>query len=238
MMNLERYRRQTLVPELGTQGQETLTKKHTIIIGGGGLGSNSANILIRTGIGHLSIIDDDLVDLTNLHRTAVFTEEDIGEPKAMVLEKRLKQVNTESTIHGITKKLMKDNISTLLKGADILVDGTDNLETRFLLNDYAVHNHIPWVYAGVYGTIGMVMSIIPKKTPCLHCICHVLPTPTNQENPVLGNIPVTIASIQTTEVIKILLNRAPSGLLIYDGWNHTLEELRIEQNPSCICCKS
>lgn len=235
-MDLNRYRRQTLVREIGPQGQESLSKKHVVIIGGGGLGSNSANILTRAGIGKIDIIDDDVVDITNLHRTAVFTENDLGKSKAVVLEERLRHVNTGVKINGIKQKVTSETILDFLKNVDVLIDGTDNIETRYILNATSVQQRIPWVYAGVYGTIGMVMGIIPTKTPCFHCISSSISPPLSEETPVFGILPVTIAALQCTEAVKMLLGKEPSGLLIYDAWSQSIDQMKIQKNPTCICC--
>jgi len=235
-MNLERYRRQILVEEFGKKGQQTLSKKHVVVIGGGGLGSNSANILVRLGIGSIDIIDDDSLDLTNLHRMSIFSEEDIGKPKSKVLAEKLKTINSEVTVRGIKKRVNKENIKLIIKHADVILDGTDNLETRFLINEFAVKKKFPWIYAGVHSTVGMIMGIVPKQTPCLKCISQNIVDKKQIETPVLGNLPVTIASIQCLEALKVLLGKLPSGLIIYDVWNQRFEQLNIKRNQECKCC--
>ncbi|MCK4415991.1 MAG: HesA/MoeB/ThiF family protein [Thermoplasmatales archaeon] len=235
-MNLNRYRRQILVKELGEKGQYTLSEKHVVVIGGGGLGSNSADILVRTGIGSIDIIDDDLLDLTNLHRTSLFNEEDIGKPKCQILEEKLQQINSEVAVRGIKKRITKENIESAVKHADIILDGTDNMGTRFLINEVAVKSNIPWIYAGVHTTVGMVMGIIPRQTPCLKCISHSIANNKTDEIPVMGNLPVTIASIQCTEAAKILLGKQLSGLIMYDIWKQRFEQINVKKNPECTCC--
>jgi adenylyltransferase/sulfurtransferase len=234
-MDFERYQRQILVKELGRKGQELLSKKHIVIIGGGGLGSNSSNILTRIGIGSIDIVDDDLVELPNLYRTSIFNEEDVGRPKCQILEEKLKIINSEMKIGGIKKRVTKENIELLVKNADVILDGTDNMQTRFLINDVSIKNDIPWVYAGVYSTVGMVMGIRPKQTPCLKCISQSIPEKTG-EIPVLGNLPLTIASLECTEAIKLLLGKQLSGLIVYDIWNQYFEQMNIKRNPKCSCC--
>jgi molybdopterin/thiamine biosynthesis adenylyltransferase len=235
-MNIDRYRRQTLVQQLGNKGQELLATKHVVIIGAGGLGSNSANLLLRMGIGSMDIIDYDQVDLTNLHRTAVFSEEDIGKSKASVLQERLQQVNSEVRIKGITQTVTSKNIQSLVEHAHMIIDGTDSISLRLLINDTSIENNIPWVYAGVHETVGMVLGILPKKTPCFQCIAQKIPEPKNQEIPVMGSLPATIAAIQSNEAIKILLGEQPAGLLIYDVWNQRFDVMDIEKNPFCPAC--
>ena len=188
-----------------------------MIIGAGGLGSNSANILARVGVQTVSIVDNDNVSLSNLHRTAVFDETDIGKSKSKVLEQKLSKVNTTTTIKGIQAIVDQKNIYTLVKDMDLILDGTDSMKTRFLINDVAVQQTIPWVYAGLDTTTGMSMGIIPRKTPCLQCISHTTPQP-SKVIPVMGNLPMITAGMQCTEAIKLLTGQEPSGLIVYDSW--------------------
>jgi molybdopterin/thiamine biosynthesis adenylyltransferase len=236
-MSRDRYRRQILVKELGQKGQELLATKHTVIIGGGGLGSHSANLLVRMGIGSIDIIDDDIVDITNLHRTSVFSEHDVGKSKALILQEKLQSVNTKVRVKGINQKVTSENIWSLVKHADAIIDGTDSIPLRLLINDVSIQNNIPWVYAGVYETVGMVMGILPKKTPCFQCIAQDIPESRAQETPVLGSLPATIAAIQCNETIKLLLGRQPAGLLIYDVWNQCFDNMNIKRNPCCPICR-
>jgi len=224
------------VKEFGQKGQKLLASKYAIVIGGGGLGSNSANLLIRMGIGRIDIIDNDTLDETNLHRTSVFSEQDVGKYKALILQERLQLVNTNVQVKGINKKVTTKNIKSLVQHADIIIDGTDSIPLRLLINKVAIKHNIPWVYAGVYETIGMVMAILPKKTACFHCITPNIPDSKTQEIPVLGSLPATIAAIQCNEAIKILLRRQPAGLLIYDVWNQCFDIMDIKRNPSCPIC--
>jgi molybdopterin/thiamine biosynthesis adenylyltransferase len=235
-MSTDRYRRQTLVKEFGHKGQEMLAKKHAVIIGGGGLGSHSSNLLVRMGIGSIAVIDNDVVDPTNLHRTSLFTEEDVGKSKAMVLQEKLSVINSEVRVIGIKRVVIKDNITALVRGADVIIDGTDSMPLRFLINEVSIKRDIPWVYAGVYETIGMVMGILPRKTPCFHCLSQTIPELSYWETPVLGSLPAIIASIQCNETIKLLLGRSLAGLIIYDVWKQCFETMNIERNPRCPMC--
>lgn len=234
-MNSERYRRQIIIHEFGKHGQELISKKHVVIIGGGGLGSNSSEILARLGVGRIDVVDDDTIELTNIHRTSIFNEDDVGRFKCQVLEEKLQKINSEVKIKGIQKRVTKENIESIVKNADIILDGTDNMQTRFLINDVSIKNGIPWIYAGVYSTVGMVMVIIPKQTPCLKCISQSIPEKTGVI-PVLGNLPLTTASIECTEAIKLLLGKPLSGLIIYDIWKQQFEQINIKRNPGCSCC--
>lgn len=235
-MKSTRYQRQILVKELGVKGQRILSTKHVTLIGGGGLGSNSANILVRMGIGSIDIIDQDTIDVTNLHRTAVFTDKDVGKFKTRILEKNLRLVNPNVQIKGIHTKVTSENIENYLENTDIIIDGTDNIPLRHLINDVSIKHNIPWVYAGVYETIGMVMAFLPKKTPCFRCITPNIPESYTQETPVLGSLPVIIAAVQCNETIKILLGKRPSGLLIYDAWYQCFDKIEIKKNPHCQVC--
>jgi len=235
-MEKDRYRRQILVKEFGQKGQKLLTSTHVTLIGGGGLGSNSANLLVRMGIGNLDIIDYDKIDTTNLHRTTIFSEKDIGKHKALVLKEKLQLVNSNVKITAVIKKVTSKNVDSLIHSTDLIIDGTDNMSLRFLINEKSVEHDIPWVYAGVYGTVGMVMAILPKKTACFRCITPRIPGSNTQEIPVLGTLPSVISSIQCNEAIKIILSKQPSGLLIYDVWNQCFDVLDIKRNPYCSLC--
>ncbi len=237
-MNLDRYRRQILVKEIGKKGQEILSEKHAIIIGGGGLGSNSANLMVRMGVGSVDIIDFDIVDITNLHRTSVFSESDIGKSKALTLQHKLEEININVRVKGINQKVAIDNIEYLVHDADIIIDGTDSVQLRLLINQVSLNHNLPWVYAGVNGTIGMIMGILPNKTPCFQCITQNIADSKSMEIPVLGTLPATIATIQCNEAIKMLLGIQPKGLLIYDVWNQTFETIDIQRNPDCPTCST
>ncbi|MBN1280868.1 MAG: HesA/MoeB/ThiF family protein [Candidatus Thermoplasmatota archaeon] len=235
-MKLHRYQRQMLLKELGMRGQQSLSTKHAVVIGSGGLGSHSASILARMGVGYLTLVDDDTVDITNLHRTAVFSEKDVGKPKARILQQKLRNVNRDCEVRAVKRKVTKATILPLVQNADIIVDGTDSLPLRFLINDTAVKQNIPWVYAGVQGTIGMVMGIVPNTTPCLACVSQMISQQTMRTLPVLGSLPGIIASLQCNEIIKILLGKPPAGLLIVDGWRPCCDCIDVQKNPVCPVC--
>jgi adenylyltransferase/sulfurtransferase len=234
-MNFERYRRQIILKEIGKQGQELLSNTKAVLIGGGGLGSHSADILVRMGIGSLRIIDDDIIQESNIHRTSLFSDQDIGKPKTQLLYQKLSQINSTIRIEAIQKKVTKTNISSLITDADIIIDGTDSLLVRLLINDASVKHQIPWVFSGISGTMGMVMAIRPPHTPCLRCICSSI-TDNDNPLPILGNAPPIIAGIQCTEILRTILDHPSSGLITYDIWNHHFHLVNIQKNPSCICC--
>lgn len=235
-MNLSRYHRQTLVKSFGEDGQRCLHKAHAVVIGCGGLGSHSASTLARMGIGTIDLIDHDTVDLTNLHRTGVFTEADIGKPKSEILATHLHAVNHDVAIYDHNITVTNENIATLLDEATIVLDGTDSLLLRQLINQTAIDLNIPWVYAGVYETCGMVLGIIPGKTPCFHCLTHTLPKPKTAAIPIHGYLPRITASFQVVEAIRIIQGKPPSGLLMYDAEQQRCETLDVKRNPKCTCC--
>jgi adenylyltransferase/sulfurtransferase len=188
------------------------------------------------GIGNIDIIDKDTIDITNLHRSSLFTQEDVGKLKALILEEKLQAINPEVNVKGINQKITKENIEMYVKNADVIVDGTDSMSLRYLINKVSIQNDIPWVYAGVYGTVGMTMGVLPKKTPCFQCISQNIPESTPDEIPVLGSLPATIASIQCNETIKLLLGKPLAGLIIYDVWNQCFDIMNIKRNPYCQIC--
>jgi len=236
-MNQNRYHRQTLVKSFGESGQQLLKDAHAVIIGCGGLGSNSANLLTRMGIGTLDLIDNDTIDLTNLHRTVIYTEADIGKLKSETLANRLRLINHDVAIYDHHITVTADNISTLLNGATIVLDGTDNIDLRRHINTAALEQHIPWVYAGVYETTGMVLGIIPGQTACFQCLAATLPTTKPTATiPVHGYLPSLTAALQVAETLRLLQQQPPSGLLIYDADHQRCETLDIKRNPKCPSC--
>lgn len=235
-MNSDRYSRQRIVPEFGDTGQKILSHTHIAIVGCGGLGSHLATFLTRMGVHTLTLIDPDPVELTNLHRTALYTENDINTAKTDALTTHLHHINPTTTIHKHTTKLTATNTETLLKNCDLILDGTDNLPTRYLINETAIKHHLPWIYAGVHGVIGMIMAINPTNGPCFTCLGPLLTNPSQQTLPVLGTLPATIAAMQLTETLKILTKQPTASLIIYNLWTHQQDQLPIKQNPDCPIC--
>lgn len=235
--DLERYRRQNLLSFFPQDKQKVLAKTEVLIVGGGGLGSNSASHLVRLGVGSLKIVDSDVVELSNLHRTNVFDEGDVGRKKSEVLEQKLSQINSQTKVVGVSERVTAENIEDLVKGADVIMDGTDNLLTRFLINEVSIKHNVPWVYAGVHGVVGMVFGVIPQKTPCLQCMMETLPSQQPKvELPVLGNLPGVVAGMQCTELLRLVFEKETSGLLIYDLWRHHFEVMTVQRNTKCRCC--
>ena len=233
----KRYRRQNLLPFFSVDRQKRLAKTSVVIVGGGGLGSHSASLLVRMGVGSVTVVDSDKVELSNLHRTAVFDEGDVGKLKSEVLQQKLSLINDQTNVVGVSGQVTAENIEAMVQNVDVIVDGTDNLETRFLINETAVKHNIPWVYAGVHGAVGMVFGVIPGQTPCLQCMMETLPSDKSKDElPVLGSLPGIIAGIQCSEVLKIVFENQTSGLLMYDIWQHHFDVMKVEKNLRCRCC--
>jgi adenylyltransferase/sulfurtransferase len=237
----ERYSRQILLKNIQEDGQKILSKSKVAIIGCGALGTTIADSLVRSGVGHIRLIDRDIIELNNLQRQNLFNEHDVGLPKAYVAAENLKEANSEIKIEYIIDDVNHKNIVKFIKDVDVVLDGTDNMLIRFLINDACVKHNIPWVYGGAIETYGMTMNIIPQKTPCFRCIIHDLPAtgllPTCDTVGVLNSIPNIIASIQSTETIKIILKKnVNNDLLIYDIWSHDFQKIKIKKKNDCICC--
>lgn len=241
----DRYSRQVILPNIGEEGQKTLLKSKIIIIGCGALGTVVANNLVRAGVGKISIIDRDFVELNNLQRQILFDEDDIGIPKAVAAAEKLRRVNSDVKIEAMVKDLNHMNAEKIVSGVDLVLDGTDNMQTRFLINDICVKSKIPWIYTAAVGTYGMTMTIVPGKTPCFRCLLPDVPEPgslpTCDTVGVLNTIPAIIASIESTEAIKILLGKkmttnAESNLIFYDVWSNTFEKVTEIRDKRCKCC--
>jgi len=242
----DRYCRQRLLPEIGSEGQRRLQESRAVIVGLGALGSCVANNLVRAGVGTVVLIDRDLVELHNLQRQILYSEEDEGRPKAVAAAEILRKINTSVAIETHTKDFNVSNAESLLSGADVVLDGTDNLQTRFLINDVCVKHGIPWVYAGAVGTGGMVMPILPGRTPCFRCLVPSQPGPgvlqTCDIAGVLNTIPSLIASLECTLAYRILIGQPDCGdgtsyLVHVDAWRQTFDRMTVGQRADCPCCK-
>ena len=179
---LERYSKQILFTGIGEEGQRRLAEARVAVIGLGALGTVIANNLARAGVGYLRLIDRDFVDTSNLQRQTLFTESDVSEhiPKAVAAVEHLKKVNSEIDLEAVVCDVNPSNIGQLIKDVDLVMDGTDNYETRFLINDACVQSAIPWIYGGVIGSYGITMNIIPGETACFRCLINKLPAPGSQ----------------------------------------------------------
>lgn len=238
---MNRYSRHTVLPEIGDEGQKKLGEGTIAIVGIGGLGSMMADALVRCGVGMVKMADDDIVEDSNLQRQTLYDETDIGSPKAQVARSKLKKINSEVDIISKENRIGSDNIEGFMEGADIVLDGTDNLETRYIINDACVKHDTPWVYTAVLQTYGMSMSIIPGVTPCLRCI---IPNKaeegtyeTGAEAGILFSIPRTMANIAATEAVKYLVEgEMRQGLLTIDLWSDEYQVTDIKRNQECVTC--
>lgn len=242
---LKRYSRQIILSNIEASGQQKLHDSVVGVVGLGALGSVIANNLARAGVGKLILADRDVVELDNLHRQILYDEGMLGEPKAIAAAEYLNRVNPDVEVKPVVKDVNFSTIGTIVSKSELILDGTDNMETRFLINDYSVKKGIPWIYGGVVGTQGMTMNIIPNKkssSPCFRCVIPELPTsgslPTCDTFGILNTVPNIIGSIQSTEAIKMLLGSTDVNqkLLFYDVWAFEFRALEISQNDSCKCC--
>jgi molybdopterin-synthase adenylyltransferase len=242
---INRYSRQTLIPVIGEEGQKRLRQSRAAVIGCGALGSIIASALVRAGVGKVRIIDRDFIEIHNLQRQILFDEDDVKSnlPKAVAAERHLKKANSEVAVEGIVSDVNYTNIERLVQGSDVIVDGLDNLETRFLINDVSLKLNIPWVYGGVISTMGMTMTVIPHRTACYRCIVpgdnqggHVLTCDTAG---VLGPATWIIGSLQSIETIKILVGSPAVNrdLLVLDVWEDDFQHLKIGPLGNCPACR-
>jgi molybdopterin/thiamine biosynthesis adenylyltransferase len=236
---LGRYYRQIKFPDFNETGQEKLKNSHVLIAGVGGLGSLSSIYLTRAGIGHIIIVDNDLVELADLNRQILYQDENIGERKVDSAHKRLLGMNPHVEITPIFEKIQKENVLRIVKGAQVVVDGLDNFETRFLLNSICVKENIPFIYGGIDGLNGAITTIIPNETPCLSCIFRNTPTEKKDFLPVFGFVPGFIASLQSMETIKLLANIGTplaGKLLLFDGKTGEFLLSHLNKDNDCSIC--
>jgi len=244
-----RYDRQVIFEPLGLDAQRALRAGQAMIVGVGGLGSWTAELLARAGVGTLRLVDDDKVDWTNLHRQAMYDEDDARalRPKANAAAQHLARINSSVSVEPIVERLTAGNIADLAKDADVICDGTDNFASRFVMNDYCVKFGVPWIFAGVVCAEAQIMSIVPGRGPCLRCVFDAPPPPcmdpTCRGSGVLGPAVASVAAMQAAEAMKILAGRhnAVSGYLTkMDLWANTLQRIDVNQacgNVECPCCK-
>lgn len=237
----KRYSRQLLLTVIGESGQKALSKASVLVVGAGATGSAIANLLARMGVGMLHIVDRDLVEAHNLHRQCLFDEKDIGKPKALAAEEKLKAINSGIEITAEVKDVNFSNVERLVRGRDVVMDGTDNIETRFLINDACVKNSIPWVYSGATATYGMSMNILPGG-PCFRCLIAHVPKagsiPTCDTIGVIPTIPAGIGAISCTEAVKTIMGRedVSRNLILYDIWDQTYYSIKVQKREECDCC--
>jgi molybdopterin-synthase adenylyltransferase len=242
----EKYSRQTLFAGIGEEGQARLLASSVVIVGCGAIGAAAANLLVRAGVGRMRVIDRDFVEPSNLQRQTLFDEADARDalPKAVAAERKLRAINASVAIEGVVADLTPQNVGELLAGFDIILDGTDNFETRFLVNDFAVKSARPWIYAAGVASYGLTMTIRPGVTPCLACLLETEGNGHGLEDTcdtigVLGPIVNLIASLEVAEAMKLLAGReeALHGRLIScDVWSGHFQSVRVARNPACRAC--
>jgi len=240
---MERYSRQEAFFEIGEAGQQKLLRSRVAIIGLGALGSASANLLARAGVGFLRLVDRDYVEYSNLQRQMLYTERDAREavPKAAATEEHLREINSEIEYEPVITDVNGGNIRALIEDVDLVIDATDNVEIRQILNEACHALRKPWIYGGALASYGMTMNILPEEdAPCFRCMFDdAVPNgETCATAGVLGMLTSIVASIQCTEAIKILIGSPDvrRSLLAIDIWNNEFDELQVEKNPDCPVC--
>jgi molybdopterin/thiamine biosynthesis adenylyltransferase len=239
----ERYSRQIRFAPLGEQGQERLLGAHVAIVGCGALGSFQAGALARAGVGALTLIDRDYVEISNLQRQWLFDEADAEQavPKAVASARQLARINSECKTTPVVSDLTADNIHEVLEGADLILDGTDNFETRFLVNDYSILYGTPWIYGAAVGSYGLSMPVLPERSACLACVYPEAPggvQPTCETAGVLNSITSIIASLQCAMATKILSGtEVARQITTVDVWTGAIRQISMpDRNPECRAC--
>ena len=241
-----RYSRQVLFNGIGEQGQARIMNSRVVVVGCGALGAVQTSLLARAGVGTLRIIDRDFVDESNLQRQILFDEEDVRDlfPKAAAAEKKLHVVNSLVNVEGIVDEVNPSTVNRLLGGFDLIMDASDNFDVRFLINEYAVKNNIPWIYGACVGSYGLTFPIIPGQGACLRCVFESAPppgvSPSCDTAGVIGPIVGTIASIQVAEALKLLSgarDRVRRKITTIDLWENRYDAIDLPQSfADCACC--
>ena len=241
----ERYSRQILFAGIGVSGQEALGRSHAAIVGCGALGSFHAASLARAGVGRLTILDRDYVEPSNLQRQWLFEEADAEAalPKAVAAERRIAAINSAVSVRGVVADLTASNVAELLGDADLILDGTDNFETRYLINDFAVSRAKPWIYGAAVGSYGVTMPVISGRTACFRCVYPDAPSgiqPTCETAGVLNAIVAAVASLQVADALKILSGHADlvtGRITTIDVWQGGIRQIETPApDPQCPCC--
>lgn len=235
-----RYRRQMILPEIGEEGQQKLATARVLIVGLGGLGSISSYYLAAAGVGHLRIVDRDGVELGNLNRQLLHSTDDLGRPKVESASEKLLRLNPTCHVQTSMVDLGDANALDLAKGCSLIIDATDNVRTRHVLNRVSLETHIPFIYGGIKGWNGMAATFIPGKTGCFACLFSPERVRTSEkEFPALGPTAGVIASIQSMEALRILLGLRPQlagRLLEFRGMEMRFRSTMIEKDPDCPLC--
>ena len=233
-----RYNRQLKIPGFGEESQKKLKASHVVVVGMGGLGCASATYLTAAGIGRITIIDFDVVELSNLNRQVLYWEEEIGEKKVFVAQRKLSKLNPRAEIIPVSATVEQDNISQLLTGAQVVLDGLDHFSTRLIVNSACVRHKIPFIYGGVSRFRGRVTTILPGETACLACL-YPEGSPGGGGLGVLGVVPAVVANIQALEAIKLLIGYGPSlagKLFRFNGNDMKFQIDELQKDENCSVC--
>ncbi|MGN4444630.1 thiazole biosynthesis adenylyltransferase ThiF [Bacillus cereus group sp. MYBK79-1] len=240
-----RYSRQELFSPIGEEGQRKIREKHVLIIGAGALGSANAEMFVRAGVGAVTIVDRDYVDWSNLQRQQLYAESDVENnlPKAVAAKKRLEEINREVRIEALVQDVTAEELEELVTNVNVIIDATDNFETRFIVNDIAQKYSIPWIYGACVGSYGLSYTILPSKTPCLSCLLQSIPLggATCDTAGIISPAVSLVVSHQVTEALKLLVEDYDSlrdGLVSFDVWKNeyscmNVQKLRKHNCPSC-----
>ena len=237
-ISMEKYSRQSILKEIGISGQKKLFNSKVAIIGLGALGTVVSELLCRSGIGNLVLIDRDIVEENNLQRQLLYNELDIGKSKALCAKEKLQKINSEILIHSFASDLNFKNINILLSGADVIIDCTDNLETRFLINDFCMKNNIPWIYGAAIKWAGTMLTIIPTKSPCLRCVMgNAKSGETCETAGIINSVSAVAASFQANEAVKILLKISyEKAMLRFNLLDNSFLKINVSKKKSCPVC--
>lgn len=243
-MDLERYSRQTVYDKLGEAGQEKLFAARVVVIGVGALGTAIANSLCRAGVGFIRLVDRDHVDISNLHRQILYDEEDARQavPKAVAACYRLAKVNSGTVLEPVVVEVDSSNIDGLCADVDLVLDGSDNMQARHVINEACVRMRIPWIYGGALRGGGATMNIIPGETPCFRCLFPNLTAPGDHATcvtaGVLNMITGIVGCIQSAEAVKLLTGSPDlrKSLMMLDIWHNSTEYVEVGRNPDCPVC--
>jgi molybdopterin-synthase adenylyltransferase len=240
----EKYSRQILFGGIGQEGQQRLVTSTAVIVGCGAIGAATAQLLVRSGVGRVRVIDRDFVEPSNLQRQTLFDEADARDsiPKAVAAERKLRSINSSVVVEGVVSDLSAHNTAELLSGFDLILDGTDNFEARLLMNDFAVQSGKPWIYAAAVASYGVTMTVRPGTTACLACLLGTEPQgieETCDTVGVLGPIVNLIASLEAADAMKLLAGREDAlheKLISCDIWKGHFQSVRVERDPQCRAC--
>lgn len=233
-----RYQRQISYPDFGEAGQDKLKHSRIVVAGLGGLGSAASIYLACAGIGHITIVDHDFVELSNLNRQPLYTDEDIGKEKALAATHKLGKLSPSVEVIPVCQRVTEKNIVDIIRGANVVIDGMDNFEDRFILNSACISQRIPFIHGGIYGLDGEMTTIIPGKTACLACIFPQVPK-TEKGIPVFGVTPALVGSLQAMEAIKLLTgigNLLTNKMLYFRGETMEFSLVNLTRRPDCKVC--